>query len=243
MSSGPVRAPVARRHGLLAALSMMLFCSAAAAHTVWLEPDAEPGAYRVHFGGHQGKLLTYPPERLKSVDAYDARGNRIAVARIDAADGVRLKPAATPALIALHYDNGVWTRTPEGRSVNQPMDRVPGATSAVSTVKYHKTILQWSEMVARPLGQPFEITPLSAQAPRAGVPLRLRVSVDGKPVAGASVARGEGGETVKTDAEGIASFVPVRGFNKVWSAQRRKVPDEPRFSDVSYEYLLGFDAE
>lgn len=220
-----------------------LFCASASAHTVWLQPDVTPGVYRVYFGGHAGKLESYPADKLKSADAYDASGKRIDMIRTDAADGVRLRPAREPALIAMHYENGIWTRTPEGRSVNKTLDEVPGAKQATNAVKYHKTILQWTPFVTQTLGQPFEVTPLDAKAPRAGQPLRVRITIDGKPAAGIKIGRDEEGSEGVTDADGVASFVPIKGFNKLWSGQRTKLSGNPKFTEFSYEYLLGFHAE
>lgn len=220
-----------------------LFSASVSAHTVWLQPDSTPGVYRVYFGGHAGKLESYPADKLKSAEAYDASGKRIDMIRTDAADGVRLRPAREPALIAMHYENGIWARTPEGRSVNKTMDAVPGSKQATNAVKYHKTILQWTPFVTQALGQPFEVTPLDARAPRAGEPLRVRVTIDGKPAAGIKIGRDEEGSEGVTDADGVTSFVPTRGFNKLWSGQRTKVSGNREFTEFSYEYLLGFYAE
>ena len=221
----------------------LLFAANAAAHTVWLQPDATLGVYRVYFGGHAGKLESYPADKLKSADAYDASGKRIDMIRTDAADGVRLRPAREAALIAMHYENGIWARTPEGRSVNKTMDEVPGSKQATNAVKYHKTILQWTPFVTQTLGQPFEVTPLDAKAPRAGESMRVRVTIDGKPVQGIKIGRDEEGSDGVTDADGVTHFVPAKGFNKLWSGQRTKVSGNPKFTEFSYEYLLGFYAE
>lgn len=215
----------------------------ASAHTVWLEPDADPGAWRVYFGGHAGETETYPGARLKSARAFGPQGAPIALQRRDAPDGVRLAPASPPALIALHYDNGIWTQTAQGRSVDRPMDEVPGARKATRAIKYHKTILQWTAFATQPLGQAFEVTPVSAEAPKAGEPMRVRVTLDGQPVAGVGIGRGEEGRESLSDADGIARFVPAAGFNKLWAGRRTPVSDNPRFTELSYEYLLGFRAE
>ncbi len=231
------------RHSMLLAAGALMFGAQASAHTVWLQPDTTAGVYRVYFGGHAGKLEAYPADKLKSVDAYDADGKSIAVKRSDAADGVRITPAKAPAMIAMHYENGIWARTPEGRSVNKTMDEVPGSKQATNAVKYHKTILQWTPFVARTIGQPFEVTPVDAKAPQAGKPMQLRVTIDGKPTAGIKIGHGEDTADGTTDAQGVVRFVPEKGFNKLWAGQRTQVSGNPKFSELSYEYLLGFYAE
>ena len=73
--------------------------------------------------------------------------------------------------------------------------------------------------------------------------MRVRVLMNGRPLPGVRLGRGEdkpGGDT--TDAHGIASFVPVAGFNKLWAGKRNAIAGNPHFTELSYEYLLGFTA-
>ena len=221
----------------------LLHAGSSAAHTVWLQPDTTAGVWRVYFGGHAGKIESYPAFRLKSAEAFDSKGKPVGLQRTDAEDGVRLKPGKEVALIAMHYDNGIWSRTPEGRSVDKPMNEVAGSTKATRAIKFHKTIVHWSDFVARPLGQEFEVTPISAAQPKAGKPMQVRVTMKGKPMAGIKIGRGEEGTEGVTDAQGVASFMPTAGFNKLWAGDRAEIKDNPQFTELSYEYLLGFDAE
>ncbi len=221
---------------------VLLWSTSAAAHTVWLE--AQPsGAYRVFFGGHAGKLEPYSADRLKTVDAYAVDGTPIKVVRSGAADDVWITPEQPAAVIGMHYDNGIYAGGPGVRSVNLPMDQVPGADRATHAVKHHKTIVQWVEVVTQPIGQPFEITPLSAQTPKAGQPMPLRITLDGRPAAGIRIGRGEAGADGITDDRGVVSFVPAPGFNRVWAGKRIPVHGNPQYTELSYEYALGFDAK
>jgi nickel transport protein len=45
-----------------------------------------------------------------------------------------------------------------------------------------------------------------------------------------------------TGADGIATFTPVAGFNKMWAGRREAVSGNPAYTELSYEYLLGFTA-
>ncbi len=230
---------------LAALLTIAALSSATAtlAHTAWLERDARPGVWRLMFGGHQGRPEPVTPSKLRAVAAIDARGRPLRVGRQVSGAEVRITVAGAPAMIALHYDNGVHTRTAQpGPSVERPMNEVPGAVSAVSAVKYGKTIVAWSPVVTRPIGQPFEVVPMSADQPRAGRPMRVQVRQDGRPVAGVSIGRGEDTADARTDANGVASFTPVAGYNKLWAGRRIEVRDSPRYTQLSYEYLLTFDA-
>jgi len=215
------------------------------AHTVWLEAvPHKQGDFLVMFGGHAGKLEIYQPEKIKQIEAVDRQGKKLSVKRDVTGDGVRLQVAGSPALISMHFDNGIHSRPPTGPSVQKPMNEVPGATRATYAVKYHKTVVDWAPLVTDILGQPFEVVPLSAQQPMADQPFRVRVLQDGKPVAGVKLGRGEEGTAADpvTDAEGIADFVPKPGFNRLWAGKRIAVTGNPKYTELSYEYSFGFDA-
>ncbi|MCV2219505.1 DUF4198 domain-containing protein [Thauera sp. Sel9] len=231
--------------GLLATL-LAVVATGAAAHTVWLEREAA-GQYRVAFGGHEGRTEAYAASKVGPLDAFAADGGTLPVVRSETGDGVRVRVDGDAAVLLLSFDNGIWSRAEAGRSVEKPMNEVPGAVSGVRALKYHKTISSWdrgSGTATRAWGQPFELVPADAAAPRAGVPLKLRVLIDGKPAAGISVAAGEeGGPGAVSDADGYATIVPQAGFNRIWAGQRSEVEGDPRYTTLSIEYLLGFDAE
>ena len=229
--------------GFVAIAALTMACMAGA-HTVWLVPTATAGDYRVMFGGHEGKVEGYAPAKLKEVIAYSATGKMLPVTRrIDSPESVIVHVAGTAAMITVHFDNGIYSTTPEGRSVNTPMDQTPGATKAVNAIKYHKTIVTWGPRIVRPVGQKMEVVPLSPTMPRAGQPMQVKVLLDGKPASGIRLGAGEdkGGEA--TNAMGIASFTPTAGFNKLWAGKRTPITGNPHYTELSYEYLLGFNAK
>lgn len=225
---------------LVLSIAALALAAPAVAHTVWLIP--EKGGWHVLFGGHAGAIDPYPAARLKTVTALAANGSKLAVSRTAGADGVHLKIAGEPSLILAHYDNGTHTRRSNGPPVEKPMDQVPGALGATRAIKYHKTIATWTPIVARAAGQPFELVPLSAARPVAGAPMRVRVLIAGKPAAGIKIARNEEGSDAVSNAQGVASFTPARGFNKLWSGKRMAVKGNPAYTEESIEYSLGFFA-
>ena len=165
-----------KRLGTIVAMALLLGGSGASAHTAWLVRDANPGVWLLQFGGHQGKLEPAVPAKLKAVSGSN----------------VHLAVAGQHVVIGLHYDNGIHTRPPRpGPTIERPMNEVPGATSATSAVKYGKTIVQWGGVATRPLNQRFEIIPQATAAPAAGQPMRVQVRLDGRPVAGVKIGRGE----------------------------------------------------
>ena len=228
---------------LLLGLLAVALTSGAHAHTIWLQADGDaPRAYDIYFGGHAGALTPYDARRIASLRALDASGGALAVTRTGTDDRAGLRVDGDAALIVFGYDNGIHTRAGSGPSVKAPMDEVPGAMSATNAQKFHKTIVRWgSDIVTVPVGHAFEVTPLSAQAPVAGAPMRVQVRIDGVPTAGVHIGRSEDTREATTDADGIASFVPVAGHNRIWAGRRLPVTGEPRYTELSYEVSLGFD--
>lgn len=228
-----------------ATAALLAVAGGTAAHTAWLEPVADaPNEFVLLFGGHEGKLESYAAEKLKTVDAWDANGKPVEVTRAVRDGAVRVRANAAPALLAVHFDNGIWSRGADGKSVQKPVNENPGAKEGTRAVKYGKTIANWSPFAARSVGQPFEVVPVSAEPPRTGRPWPLRVLIDGKPAADVEVSRGEQGEdSVRTGPDGVANFVPRAGLNKVWAGRRTPVTGEPRYTQLSIEYLLVFTAK
>ncbi len=225
---------------LAAALTV---AGAAAAHTATIEADGAPTRFAVRFWGHAGKTEPYSADRVTRITAIDAKGQTIAVTLDKGADGVvRANTAAAPALLALEFDNGIWSRAEGGKSVNRPMNENPGATLGTHALKHAKTVVVWNDVALRPVGQTLEIVPLAAVAPRAGEPLRVRVLYEGRPLAGAKVAADEDAPATLTDANGVATFMPRPGRNTVWVNHRVDVAGDARMTQRSHEAVLVFAA-
>lgn len=218
-----------------------LQASAAHAHNVWLEADAQ-GGYAVQFGGHDGRLEAFDAAKLQSVQAFDRRGRSIDVAITPQNGGVRVQPARQAALLAAHFDNGFFSRVGDGPMVNRPMNENPGATSGVHAVKFHKTIIQWGAIAQKPLGQRLEIVPLTHETPHAGRPMRVQVLWAGQPIEGIRLSLGEKGAPVTTAADGTATVTPAAGANQLLAIRRMPVAGDARTTSLSYEYLLAFPA-
>lgn len=213
----------------------------ALAHTVWVMPTGDSG-FTVHFGGHAGVEEPFVSANFKNVKAVDASGAPLRVTRSKQGTRTHLSINGKPAMLTAHYDNGIHTNRSNGPSVAKPMNQVANAISAVKAVKWHKTITQWSPQVLRPVGQPFEVVPLSAEQPVAGRPMQVKVLINGVAAPNIAIARNEEGRDAVTDARGIASFTPVAGYNKLWSGRRTEVSGNPRYTQESIEYSFGFYA-
>lgn len=221
-------------------VATLTLAAPALAHTIWMVPEGD--GWHVLFGGHAGAIDAYPAAKLRTVTAFAVNGTPLKVMRKVASDGVHLRFSGKPGVILAHYDNGIHTKRSNGPSVERPMHWVPNAISATRAIKYHKTIAAWSPLAAKPIGQPFEIVPLSVAPPLADTPMRVRVLIGGKPAAGIKIARNEEGADATTNAQGVASFTPARGFNKLWSGKRTPIQGNRAYTEDSIEYSLGFFA-
>jgi nickel transport protein len=223
---------------LCAFSALFAFSSApAAAHDAWFETTGT--GYTVRYG-HE-KAEPYDPAKVKTLAAYNADGASLVVERQPGSDGLNFSVKGKPALLALHFDNGFWSKTAEG-SKNIPKTEAPGATSSVLSLKYGKTVLAWSPFIAKPLGQRLEIVPLAETAPRVGGTLTVRVLWEGKPLPEVKIGKGEYELSATTDADGKASLPVGSGLQSVWVGRRTPLENDPRADTLSVSALLRFEA-
>lgn len=229
----------------LAVVAAMVWPFAAQSHTAWFVPSESMRAvhkhFRVVFGGHNGEL-DYPPEKVKSISAIGEDAAPLPFWRTTQDGVVLIRVDESPAMLLMHFDNGIYTRTTDGRSIHRPMSQVEGSVSAINALKYHKYINTWTDVVSRPQGQPFEVVPVDAAPPEAGTPMQVRVLIDGQPVEGVGVGTGETSIQSQTGPDGVATFTPAPGHNTLWAGQRTAVSDDPDFTQLSIEYLMTFHA-
>ncbi|MGC3987674.1 MAG: DUF4198 domain-containing protein [Pseudorhodoferax sp.] len=219
-----------------AALVLVLAAASAQAHDAWIEPAA--GGFSVVFG-HDGKLEAALPSKVLQAQAIGAAGQALALRR----DGLQLAVDGQPSLLLLHYDNGFWSRTPEG-SRSGPKNAVPGALGASHALKYGKTVLVWDAQASRPQGLPVEIVPQAAQAPAAGSRLPVQVFWDGQPLAGAVLSwrADQQEQDTRADAQGRASVPVAKGRQLVSVSARRPLANDARADTLSVSSALVFEA-
>ena len=228
--------------GLLGA-ALLAGASGAGAHDAWIEVEPEGPAVRF---GHVGEPEAVDATRIRKLGAVDVGGHSLAVSLEPAERAVRLKVDGKPALLALDYDNGYWSRPPgASTSVNQPRNEVPGAESGARVLKFGKTIVQWSAVVTRALGQALEIVPVADRAPAAGEHVAVRVLWQGQPLSGARVLYGsaEGRPPVVQADEAGRADVPISGGPQFLSVSHRApLANDPGADSQSVSANLVFEA-
>ena len=226
-----------------ALLALLAFAEHASAHGLWTEQRR--GNIEAVYG-HGAEDDAFKAEKISRAWAFDAAGKSIPVTIERLADHARLKPLSAPASLAVALDNGAWSKTADGKWINQGRSQVPGAVEALHTYKYSLSILQAHahlpdlkglRMVIVPLADPLEVG--------VGKPLPVRVLIDGKPAADVKLIGDyrSAPDTISatTDAKGEAQ-VTVRneGLNVIAAEANQAVKGDADIDSRGYFTSLTF---
>jgi nickel transport protein len=161
---------------------------AVAAHDLWLDTDAE--GYVLHQGhrasDHGGaETVPYDPGAAGDGACADLTGR---VRSLAPQGGYPARYRGDCTALVVPFTSGYWTKTPWG-TLNRPEDTQRAAVDSWRSEERVKRMTGWSGALARPLGEGLEIVPTRDPfGARPGDKLRLLVTLDGRPVAGAKVA-------------------------------------------------------
>ena len=223
------------RNGYLAVFYALLYCcvlvTEADSHDIWIttKQDAAGTIYAMVHHGHPGDRKTPDPDKLFELNLLaDGQAARPLLPGIKSAvqGGVPVlitEPFAIDSggvLLAARYDNGYWVKTLHGyRNTNKR--QVPNAEDSLYSMKFAKALFQAgpanTDMYRAIVGHRLELVPLSNPfAIKTGDNLKVRVYVDGRPLPGAKLERGDGLTPMEekdipryeTDEQGIA-VVPI----------------------------------
>ena len=228
---------------VLALFAIMVFAGEASAHSMWLaEKD---GTLEIQYG-HENDLDPYKPERVGSIRAFAADGGEVKALVRSSGSIVSVEPAGA-AMVSAAYDNKAWTKSASKGWVNLPRADVPDGSQSGLSQKYAKSYLKPTRDFAKPLGQALEFIPLSDPASlNAGDRLKLRVLLDGKPLAGVKVAANmfdysDKAEKVVTDADGAVTVtVPARRMAGVEIEYFAKTAGDSRIDGIWYTSSITF---
>ena len=221
-----------------------LFASSGAfAHGLWTEQRR--GNIEVVYG-HGAEDDAFKAEKISGAWAYDVTGKMIPVTVERLADHARLQPLRKPAVLGVALDNGAWSKTPDGKWVNQGRSQVPDSTESLHTFKYSLAIyaenaklpdLKALKLVIVPETDPLKVGP--------GKPLPVRVLADGKPLAGVELVGDYRGAphqvSATTDAEGRAQvMVRNEGLNIISASVYLPVKNDPNIESRGLFTSLTF---
>jgi uncharacterized GH25 family protein len=244
----------ARRAAALAPLAAVLsIAGTARAHDIWLTEHGQgaQSVVDVAYGDLDGRELA-DPDRIVALEVIgagprtDIRGDLPAGQR--GGHPVRTSKAFRPepgSVVAVTYDNGFWLTLPgDSSETNTNKVLAPAGTNPHGTVKYGKLLLGRGAS-GKVVGARLELVLLQdpyAAAPGANLPVRLQL--EGKPVAGASIAYSDGIEpipdarqpTAKTNGDGVAE-IPLRGRGPLLlTVDINAPPSHPALADQDHLY-------
>ncbi|EIJ69374.1 DUF4198 domain-containing protein [Pasteurella bettyae] len=217
-----------------------LFAFSANAHNVWLEPDTGNHLGYVMKFGHE-ETETYPEHKVKEIKLLNQKG-QLSDAKYNFEKGEAHFLADNASMVFLKFDNGVWSKLPNGKYVEKTKAQEPTAESTSNPVKLGKAILHWDEQAMKNHNMEYELIP--QQKPEVGTPLPILVLHQGKPVEGIKVGiDGDDASFKATNQKGIVEYTPVKGTNKILAKFAEKVVGNPDYSDRKISYMLTFDAK
>lgn len=195
--------------------------TAADAHGIWFAQRATHLAMIYGVGADDLDSVKRLP-LVKSIAAYDSTGQSVPTKLEVNGPLLLVDTTQQPAIVAAMMNNGIWTKTPDGKWHKKGKDEVPDAVVAERTYKY-AVHLRTPLKGALPLlpEQRLQIVPVGTELPQLlGAPLKLRVLFEGKPVAGASVlhdmVNDPDGAPAKTAADGTVTIkVRNQGLNVI----------------------------
>jgi uncharacterized GH25 family protein len=218
----------------------------AQAHGIWFAERSNQLALIYGLGADDLDVIKREP-KVKSVTAYDEQGKEVPTQLTASGPLLVVDTGHQPAVVAGVMDNGLWSKTPDGKWLNKGKDEVPNATESLHTYKY-------AVHLRRPLhgpipilaGQKLQIVPVGAQWPdRMGQPLRLRVLYDGKPVRGAQVqpdlVNDPDSKPLKTAADGTVTIkVRNQGLNVIVAKLDSAAAEPAKAASDESEATLSF---
>lgn len=230
---------------MLAVAAVALFALTTLAHDAWVDPLGGP-IYKILYGHKIPE--PYPTVKVTSLQVLDAMQKPLKFTRTERKEGLSITPTGQPALFVTAFDNGYWVKVgneKEPRNVRKsalPAGTVGGQSS--HPLKWSKTMLSWAPWMAKPMGQRIEFVPVGLTAlPKPGSSLKLRLLLDGKPLANQMVENNSDETGPKTDANGEVTVAVLKGINRYATDHDIMQATEPDAQRLSLTAALVFVAK
>ena len=169
-------------------IASMGAATVAQAHGIWFAQRANQLALIYGIGADDLDMVKRLP-KVKNVAAYDEDGKEVQTQLTAQGPLVLVSTENQPAIVAAVLDNGLWSKTPDGKWHNKGKDEVPDAAVSEHTFKYAVHLRRpLNGMLPALPAHKLQIVPVAKQLPeQMGQPLTVRVLFEGKPVQGARV--------------------------------------------------------
>lgn len=173
-------------NAMILAVVLILFCAAGTrAHDTWIEEDNGKVAVLT---GHHGAPEPYEPERVKKITGYTKNMWKVNLELIRQDEKTVSRVDEPFAAFTAFMDNGYWLHTNKGWKNHRDKSGLKMIEEGRS-YKYAKQISEWNDKLSEPLGQRFEIVPLSDPTHmEEGEKLPVKIYFEGKPVDNAKIS-------------------------------------------------------
>lgn len=227
-----------------ALVSIIFIALSVFAHDAWVEPGSG-SIFKILYGHKIPE--PYNSSKVTSLKAYDASKRQLLYSRIKTKEGLTIKiTKGKPAFFTLEFDNGYWVKV-NGESRNIRKSKMPAGvegTDPSHPLKFSKTILSWQQWMSKPQGQRIEFIPQDfSGAPQAGSQLKLKLLLDGKPLAGQRVENNSNEQGPQTDEKGFVMVTVLKGINRFATDYDIKQLDNPDAQRLSLTAALVFIAK
>jgi nickel transport protein len=218
--------------------SVLAWEGAALAHDLWVE--RQDSSFVLRYGHRGGEALALPGGKVKTFVCRPAKGASRDLVVSAKTEPKQMSIPGPCAVVSAFLDGGFWSLTPDGDK-NLPRTQVPDAVKAWRSRQFAKWIDTRSPLAAQPMGDEFEIVPVSDLAKvKSGDKASFRVLLAGKPLAGATLAINHHplGET--DDRGEVRVKIRAQDVESVSASFRRPVKSPEADSEV-FEASLTFE--
>ena len=230
-------------------LSMALLSVSASAHGIWFAERAMQVGLIYGVGADDLDMVKRLP-LIKSHSGYDSDLNEIETELMAAGPIVLSVSDDIPTVYTAVMNNGVWSKTPDGKWHKKGKDEVPDAVIAERTMKYAVHLHDKLTAPLKPLAnQTLQIIPSTYPLPEMmGDILQFQVLFEGKPAAGAKIkadfVNDPDAPYIFTNEEGFASVrIRNQGLNVIAAVFDGPADDPKKVNKIEHLATLSFVLE
>ena len=196
----------------LVGAAMLATAVPASAHGVWFAPRLDQTQLVL---GEGYKDNAYDPKDVTMLVGFDKTYTRVPLEIIDGGNHITINPSQNVSVAVVYFDYGYWSKGPDGKYVNKPMDQVPGSTIGTHAIKYSVNYLKGVDKVAPLPDLPYQIVPLKDPTKlNVGDYLPVQVLHNGQPLPNAEIIPDVVNHhtvTMTTDKDGKANVLVANG--------------------------------
>lgn len=229
----------------LVALALGFAAFPAQAHGIWFAQRSDDLALIYGEGGDDLNAAKRLP-LVRQMTGYDASGKPLQTSLSAVGKLAVVDLGESPTVVAAVLENGIWTKSADGKWHKKPKGEVANAVRSSLNYKYAVHLLAPHKVPLAALpGHALQLLPQNDLPEMRGEPLRLKVLFQGKPLAGAPVVadfvNDPDAEPLRSGPDGIVEVaVRNQGLNVIAVHVETAPPDAQLTDEVEYIATLSF---